>query len=197
MFGGRGSDKLDGGDGNDLLFGNDDNDQITGGNGKDIISGGKGADQMSGGAGDDWFQLGASRGDGNDTYSGGAGADHYLIQDSFDRDVISDFTIASGDRLVFSFTEEQTEAISIAMQRSGSKDLVLTFSGGSFDHDQLVLGNFFGLNPQIQDMPRSGSLSHAQVATLLEIISAGPEDTPDLHLVEQTLTIGDMLSMIG
>jgi Ca2+-binding RTX toxin-like protein len=194
IFAGRGSDRLDGGSGDDLLFGNEDNDQIDGGDGNDIISGGKGSDRMSGGAGDDWFLLGADHGDDNDTYSGGAGADHYLIQDEFDRDVISDFKIADGDRLAISFSGDQSEDLSIGMQRGG-KDLIITFSG-HFVHDQLTLSNFFGLNPEIQDMPRSGSLSHTQVAALLQIITDSAA-AADVQHADQLLTIGDMLSSIG
>jgi Ca2+-binding RTX toxin-like protein len=195
IFGGRGSDKLDGGSDDDLIFGHEDDDQIDGGGGNDIINGGKGSDRMFGGAGDDWFLLGADHGDDNDIYSGGAGADHYLIQDEFDRDVISDFKISDGDRLAISFSADQPEDLSIGMQRGG-KDLIITFSG-HFVHDQLTLTNFFGLNPEIQDMPRSGSLSHTQVAALLQIITDSSEATADLQHADQMLTIGDMLSSIG
>lgn len=192
IFGGHGSDKMSGDAGDDLLFGNEDADQINGGAGADIISGGKGADGLNGDAGDDWFQLGAPGGDGNDKLSGGAGVDHYLIQGDFDKDLISDFSISQGDRLVFSADAEDPL---VAMQRGG-KDLIVSFS---FDdhHDQLTLGNFFGINSGFQGMSKMGALSDAQVATLLDMITASPEDLPTLHLVEQTLTIGDMLAGIG
>ncbi len=57
IFGGHGSDLVDGADGNDVLFGNEGADTILGGNGDDYLDGGTSADSMAGGAGNDTYVV--------------------------------------------------------------------------------------------------------------------------------------------
>jgi Ca2+-binding RTX toxin-like protein len=85
LFGGPGSDSLNGFDGNDSLYGGDGDDSGTlimvggitdfaglrGGTGDDLLDGGNGSDQLSGGAGADTLIGGF----GNDHLVGGLGAD--------------------------------------------------------------------------------------------------------------------------
>ena len=83
LYGGRGSDHLDGlaGDdllfgeaGNDVLLGGDGVDRLEGGNGRDTLTGGAGADLITGGAGDDIAIFNVST-DGSDTVDLGTGND--------------------------------------------------------------------------------------------------------------------------
>ncbi len=53
LYGGPGSDRLQGGKGHDLLFGELGDDQLGGGQGHDLLVGGHGADRLVGNEGDD------------------------------------------------------------------------------------------------------------------------------------------------
>ncbi|UFN50292.1 hypothetical protein LPC08_06615 [Roseomonas sp. OT10] len=120
ITGGNGNDRAWGGSGNDLIYVNDGNNFVDAGSGNDTAYGGNGNDTMLGGAGNDLlianggnnlFQVGGVAGalsDGNDTMTGGNQADRYfLFLDDRDgnsagwgNDVITDFRLAEGDRLV-------------------------------------------------------------------------------------------------
>ncbi|MBU1348227.1 MAG: hypothetical protein KKA16_14905, partial [Alphaproteobacteria bacterium] len=69
------------------------NGGIDGGDGDDRIYTGRGADVISGGAGADHLSGGAD----NDTLTGGAGADIFYAGSG--ADVITDFSVAAGDRI--------------------------------------------------------------------------------------------------
>lgn len=71
IYGGEGSDIIDGGIKADLLYGDNGHDQIEGGNGNDYIEGGRGDDLLYGGNGFDTLYGG----DGADRISGGAESD--------------------------------------------------------------------------------------------------------------------------
>jgi len=88
LEGDAGANALRGGAGDDRLGGLGGNDRLVGGDGSDVISGGSGDDRIYGGAG-------------NDRITGGAGADTFVIQPGFGRDVVTDFSHASGDVVLF------------------------------------------------------------------------------------------------
>ncbi len=105
IHGYSGHDLLDGGGGNDTLFGGSGNDALFGGAGDDVLDGGAGDDLLFGGPGNDLL-AGGSGGDtldggaGADTLAGGAGADLFRLAGGFGNDVITDFDLAQGDRIV-------------------------------------------------------------------------------------------------
>lgn len=90
---------LGGGAGNDNLYGNGGNDAINGGAGNDYIVGGAGNDAIFGGSG-------------LDRLFGGTGADRFVFTSLSDstvatagRDIIYDFSYASGDRIDLSLID--------------------------------------------------------------------------------------------
>ena len=80
LVGTAGNDTLTAGDGNTEIFGLAGRDTLIGGAGDDILSGGTGKDTLTGGGGADIFRYEAADLDGN-------------------RDNITDFSIAEGDRI--------------------------------------------------------------------------------------------------
>ncbi|SHE74630.1 Hemolysin-type calcium-binding repeat-containing protein [Lampropedia hyalina DSM 16112] len=106
--GSSGDDVIVSGNGNDILRGNAGNDSLSSGAGNDILYGGTGNDVLNGGSGADLLFGGAGNdvligGEGFDVLSGGSGADQFTYESSnFGWDVITDFSRAQGDKLVFS-----------------------------------------------------------------------------------------------
>jgi Ca2+-binding RTX toxin-like protein len=89
---------VDGRGGNDVLVGSEADDKLIGGRGNDILRGGSGNDILVGGRGDDFLQGFG----GSDVLTGGAGADTFWWHWSNgpgDRDVITDFNRAEGDKI--------------------------------------------------------------------------------------------------
>lgn len=200
LFGGDAKDRLDGGAGDDLLLGGDDKDELYGKEGWDILHGGSGRDTLDGGAGDDILILGGYGGDGDDIYRGGSGADRYLLTDSFDRDVVSDFSIAEGDRLVLADLEELLGSgqCALGMQRSAkdSDDLVISFE--IFDgRSELILDEFFRINPDYAILPRRGLFSDVQAELLLGAIAVDPDHHADIGNAALIFQLADMLSLMG
>ncbi|QEY31560.1 calcium-binding protein [Synechococcus sp. RSCCF101] len=103
LSGERGNDDLRGNDGSDVLIGGSGSDALRGGKGRDRLNGGQGDDLLSGGLGSDVL-LGGDGDDvlngnqGSDTMTGGLGADRFLLNRG--NDLITDFDLAQGDRLV-------------------------------------------------------------------------------------------------
>src|SRR5690606_38435306 len=101
VFGDAGDDVIDGGAGNDDLQGGLGDDHVRGGTGNDYVGGDDGDDVLAGNGGNDHLDgyLGA------DLMTGGSGADAFFIRpgDSGtrlgERDIITDFSQAEGDRL--------------------------------------------------------------------------------------------------
>ncbi|MGZ6040134.1 MAG: hypothetical protein ACXWKR_15805, partial [Phenylobacterium sp.] len=95
LYGDKGDDQILGGQGGDMIQGGQDNDYVSGDAGDDVLRGGQGDDQVFGGLGNDY--LSGDRG--NDTLSGGAGADTFHSFAGAGVDVITDFSLAEGDRV--------------------------------------------------------------------------------------------------
>ena len=89
-----GDDTVSGGLGVDALFAGDGDDWINGDQGDDRLDGQLGDDLIHGGLGNDWLNGGS----GNDWLSGGADADAFVLSEGFD--VVTDFDIFSGDRVL-------------------------------------------------------------------------------------------------
>ena len=96
VVGGKGADRLYGDDGADIVYGNMGNDTLEGGAGADLVRGGQDDDVLNGGDGDDWL----SGDKGSDTITGGAGADTFHSSAGAGLDLITDFSLAQGDRVV-------------------------------------------------------------------------------------------------
>jgi Ca2+-binding RTX toxin-like protein len=124
VVGGQDNDFLFGEDGNDIVYGNRGDDVCYGGNGSDTVRGGQGNDVVFGGVGDDW--LFGDRG--NDTIAGGWGADTFVSFGDAGVDLVVDFDISQGDRVVIEAGTTYT------FQQSGV-DVVINMSGGG----QLIL----------------------------------------------------------
>jgi hypothetical protein len=98
------TNRIDGGPGDDLLRGTPagdaikglaGNDTIEGLDGDDVLRGGRGNDVVSGGRGQDWIS-----GDfGDDTLTGGPDADTFHFAPGYGNDLVTDFSIAEGDRV--------------------------------------------------------------------------------------------------
>lgn len=82
LRGDDGANELWGGGGRDVLVGRSGDDTLIGGDGDDRIVGGRGADELTGGAGADRFEFRGWRQSETDA-----------------RDVITDFSVAEGDRI--------------------------------------------------------------------------------------------------
>jgi Ca2+-binding RTX toxin-like protein len=113
LYGGNDGDWLSGGAGNDTLYGGNSASDggvnsggstwtVTGvtGNFDDLLDGGTGNDVLIGGSGNDLLVGGL----GSDTLTGGAGADRFAFKSDWNtaanRDQVTDFNYAQGDRLV-------------------------------------------------------------------------------------------------
>lgn len=119
VAGGLGNDHLIGDAGDDVLSGGEldlpgpgDDDLLDGGSGHDLLLGGAGRDRMLGGTGDD--ELVGGRGLELDIMTGGTGADVFVFRGKIaflpdyetgvgagNRDKITDFDAAEGDKLDF------------------------------------------------------------------------------------------------
>jgi len=193
LFGGNGKDDLDGGQGDDVLFGDGGNDILRGGEGNDLLCGGNGRDSLSGNGGSDVFRLGGACGDGDDIYTGGTGADRYWISDQFDDDVICDFSVVGGDRLVLDDGVSDGIA-SMQRVRADIDDLEIRFGHGS-TASTLVLDEFFRLNPGIAGGSRVGSLSASDVETIYHAIVYDSSGAL-LGETEIRFVFGDMLASL-
>ncbi|MBR0556784.1 calcium-binding protein [Ciceribacter sp. L1K23] len=98
----NGANKLEGLNGNDLLLGLGGNDQLFGGRGNDELHGGSGNDVLVGGLG-------------RDVLTGGSGADRFDFNarnesatSTTNRDIITDFSRAQGDRIDLSGIDANT-----------------------------------------------------------------------------------------
>jgi len=104
--GGDGADVVRGGKDNDIVYGDAGDDPHLNGNlGDDYVFGGTGNDTCYGGQGNDviYGQEGNDllSGDlGNDTLIGGDGADRFLFAVGGGADLVTDFSVVQGDRLV-------------------------------------------------------------------------------------------------
>ncbi|WP_052496971.1 MULTISPECIES: calcium-binding protein [unclassified Rhizobium] len=193
IFGGDDKDELDGGAGDDLLLGEEGGDVLRGGVGNDVLWGGEGRDRLFGNDGSDVFRLGAPRGDDDDTYTGGAGADFYQIVDRFDDDVILDFSVRDGDRLVL---DGETESCLVSMHRSSCDldDLEIKFGSGA-SASTLLLDEFFKVNSGIIAFSKSVGISLADVSWLYQAIFHEGSNAV-LDQAEANFTFGHLLATL-
>lgn len=194
LFGGKGRDVLQGDSGDDMLMGGAGRDTLQGGAGSDILVGGDDDDCIDGGAGADLFVLGMKGGDGDDTFIGGQGADIYWIVGAFDEDVICDFSLRDGDRLVIE-ASMRAEGISMRRASGDADDLEITF-GSRRDASVLTLDEFFRTNPDLGSMPKKGQFSAAQTQQILARIETG-SDHPLLVEAQTDYSFGELLSLLG
>ena len=130
ISGHAGNDAIRGGGGNDVLTGGDGRDRIEGGAGKDRIEGGAGKDRLLGNGGADTL----AGGDDNDILTGGAGSDVFEFNSGDGRDIIRDFNLRQGDKLLLSpflgdFGDSVADVVrENAVVRNGS--VVLNFGDG-------------------------------------------------------------------
>lgn len=96
VVGGKDNDVLHGENGADVVNGNLGDDTCNGGADADWVRGGQGDDVLDGGAGNDW--LSGDRG--NDAVTGGAGGDTFYFFAGAAVDRVTDFSSASGDRVL-------------------------------------------------------------------------------------------------
>lgn len=124
VTGDAGNDTAHGGKDADLVHGREGNDIVSGDDGDDVVRGGKGDDQVLGGAGADFI----SGDTGNDTVSGGAGADTFHAFSGSGLDLVVDFDLSEGDRVMLApGTQYSTSQVGL--------DTVVTIAGG----DQIIL----------------------------------------------------------
>ncbi|WP_281684499.1 calcium-binding protein [Thalassobaculum salexigens] len=101
----QGVEVADGGAGDDIIYGNFGADSLSGGVGDDELYGGQDNDTLVGGAGDD--TLHGNRDD--DSLTGGLGSDDFIwVPNTGGTDVISDFSVAQGDRIGISTGQSYT-----------------------------------------------------------------------------------------
>jgi Ca2+-binding RTX toxin-like protein len=134
VFGDEGDDLIDGGGGNDDLEGGFGDDHVRGGAGNDYVGGDDGDDVLEGNAGNDDLDgyLGV------DIMTGGTGADDFFLRpgDSGaklgERDVISDFSQAEGDRLEVYFFDPPLEFIGTAAFTAADQVRYVQNAGSTF-----------------------------------------------------------------
>lgn len=134
--GGAGADTISGGGGADVhLNGNQGDDSVSGGAGNDTVYGGQGADILQGNEGDDRLSgdLGA------DTLTGGAGADRFILRVGAGADVVTDFSLAEGDRVQLATGQAYTNALVGGSVVLTAGDASITLTGVSaFSADMVV-----------------------------------------------------------
>jgi serralysin len=126
VAGGKDNDNLDGGAGSDVVYGNLGDDWCDGGIGDDQVRGGQGNDILVGREGNDW--LSGDRGD--DLIYGGLGADTFHAFAGVGLDIVMDFNLAEGDRVLL----DPGTAYTVSQV---GLDTVIDLSNG----DRMVLNN--------------------------------------------------------
>lgn len=112
----------------DAFFGNSANNRLTGLAGNDYLGGNAGDDFLDGGAGDDQLY-------------GGSGADTFYFGRNYGVDLIQDFNVAEGDKLMFSKALVSSFEDLKAHAREGSEEGGLSFLEFVFDDGtRIVMG---------------------------------------------------------
>jgi Ca2+-binding RTX toxin-like protein len=166
ILGGAGNDKLEGGKGCDYLDGGRDNDRVSGGDGADRIHGRDGTDRLYGGDGDDVIVGGL----GGDRLAGNGGNDiiryESFVESTPDgADLIESFASggAGGDLI---------DLIAVDAQAGTFGNQAFSFIGAAA----------FSAEGQIRAVISGGH-------TLIEINTAGPEETEMLIELDGIVTI--------
>lgn len=125
------ADKMKGADTADLIDGKGGDDSILGKGGNDKILGMAGDDLLKGGDGNDWIEGGA----GHDRLFGEAGADVFVfdVSDTHSTDVIYDFNVHDGDRILIAGIAPHTDATFDFETRGGNIYLEMHLGDESFD----------------------------------------------------------------
>ena len=124
LIGGEQADLLDGGRGADVLIGLGGEDTLLGGGAADVLAGSENADVLDGGSGSD-LMLG---GLGDDLLTGGLGPDRFLFEDD-GADVVTDFSSAEGDLLIFYADGAQFSDLVFSEDANG--DAMIEYGSGS------------------------------------------------------------------
>jgi Ca2+-binding RTX toxin-like protein len=131
VVGGQNNDQLFGDAGGDVVLGNLGADTCEGGLGDDVIRGGQADDVLRGGDGSDW--LSGDRG--TDTVTGGAGADIFHTFGEAGVDLVTDFSVAQGDRVMLdpgtTYTAAQVGADVVLSLNAGGRMTLANVSIGS------------------------------------------------------------------
>lgn len=148
--GGDGNDFVRGGQGNDLVFGgagddihvngNIGDDIVHGGTGNDGVFGGQGSDQLFGDEGNDTLS-----GDlGDDTLTGGAGADRFRIAVGGGHDIVKDFSLAEGDKVLLApgttYTVADAGGHAVVTLAGGESLALMGVTSASLTGDWVVFG---------------------------------------------------------
>ena len=133
VVGGQDDDTLYGDEGDDIVYGNLGADLCDGGAGADLVRGGQGNDRLFGWSGNDW--LSGDRGD--DTVSGGSGADVFHGSADAGLDLITDFSVADGDRV------QLDPGTTYAVRQDGA-DVVVEMSASRLVLQGVQLANLSG-----------------------------------------------------
>jgi serralysin len=146
--GGDGRDMVRGGQGNDWVYGgagddghvngNIGDDTVHGGTGNDAVYGGQGADQLFGDEGDDTLS-----GDlGDDTLTGGAGRDRFRLAAGGGHDVVADFSLAGGDKVLLapgaSYTLADVQGHAVVALAGGESLALMGVSSAGLTGDWLA-----------------------------------------------------------
>ena len=125
MMGNAGDNRLEGADGDDRLLGMHGDDLVLGEDGDDFLHGGYGDDTLVGG-------------DGTDLLTGHAGADTFVGTQG--QNVVLDFDLSEGDRLVFnSDTEGRFQTAFDTFRTGGTPGDGFDFTATVYDSDDSLL----------------------------------------------------------
>ncbi len=97
FYGNNNQDSLKGDYGDNFLYGRDGDDFLDGNSEDDYLYGGYHNDYLQGDFGDDHLYGGS----GQDTLTGGKGADKFVFTNLDAVDLITDFNLQEGDKIVF------------------------------------------------------------------------------------------------
>ncbi len=138
VVGGKDNDRLSGDEGADIVWGNLGDDTADGGSGADQVRGGQGNDLVLGGAGDDWLSGDRDA----DTLTGGAGADTFHTWRDAGLDLVTDFHVWEGDRVMLdpgtAYTVSQVGADTVIDMGGGGQMILQGVSLASLQSGWIV-----------------------------------------------------------
>jgi Ca2+-binding RTX toxin-like protein len=190
LSGGQGNDLIDGGNGDDTiqglggqdtLLGEDGNDYLQSGAGNSSLDGGTGNDTLTGGSGNDTLVGGT----GNDVLNGGDGDDTYIFASGFGQDIVNERFSSGNDTLVFNgINESQATFSGVA---GGSDDLVITIGSDKVTINSGLLASGYGAGAIENYQFADGTLTFAQVQSMLQTNGTSGDDFLDGSKYSETL----------